>query len=529
MVDTREQVAELNAAIRDRLVAAGRVDDTAWSSPPGRGSGSGSGTGSPPAATTATSTSPTATSGSSPPSAATAGSRHPGRRHPAPAPCANVSRRCHPGRRRRPRCCRPTTSPRHVELAYATTAHGAQGDTVTAAHLVIGEHTGAASAYVGMTRGRAGQHRPPGRRRRRRGAGAVDRRVRPRPRRPRPRPRRPSWPPPRPPATPRPGRWSRCWPSCAQARTGRAALPGPAGRPSSRGATRWPSWSPSAPTPPSGCPSWRPPSTGPRPPPSQARRAGRGQPRAVVAADADRIRDELLAAWDAQRGDAAARRPHLWAGPGRFGLHRGAVTRAGEQLTALGRRLARRSCRPAHRPPADRRDRRPVRLPARPVDGVRRRRPPRRPKPPTPSTPRWPPRPRPPRAAADARGQALADARRQDADRAARFGRLADTARPRRPARRRRPRPRRHPRRARRRPGAHRHPPGRPADPPSRPAADQQSTSPPAGAPRRRPNAYGPAARCDDAGRSGRASAARGPRTSGRLPPAPLRPAAAGR
>jgi hypothetical protein len=33
----------------------------------------------------------------------------------------------------------------HVELGYATTAQGAQGDTVTAAHLVIGEHTGAAA------------------------------------------------------------------------------------------------------------------------------------------------------------------------------------------------------------------------------------------------------------------------------------------------------------------------------------------------------------------------------------------------
>ena len=43
----------------------------------------------------------------------------------------------------------------HVELAYASTAHGVQGDTVTVAHLVVGEHTGAASAYVGMTRGRA--------------------------------------------------------------------------------------------------------------------------------------------------------------------------------------------------------------------------------------------------------------------------------------------------------------------------------------------------------------------------------------
>jgi exodeoxyribonuclease V alpha subunit len=42
----------------------------------------------------------------------------------------------------------------HVELAYASTAHGVQGDTVAAAHVVVGEHTGAASAYVGMTRGR---------------------------------------------------------------------------------------------------------------------------------------------------------------------------------------------------------------------------------------------------------------------------------------------------------------------------------------------------------------------------------------
>ena len=42
----------------------------------------------------------------------------------------------------------------HVELAYATTVYGAQGDTVDHAHLVIGETTGAAAAYVGMTRGR---------------------------------------------------------------------------------------------------------------------------------------------------------------------------------------------------------------------------------------------------------------------------------------------------------------------------------------------------------------------------------------
>ena len=43
---------------------------------------------------------------------------------------------------------------RHVELAYATTTHGAQGETVDSAHFVLGETTGAASAYVAMTRGR---------------------------------------------------------------------------------------------------------------------------------------------------------------------------------------------------------------------------------------------------------------------------------------------------------------------------------------------------------------------------------------
>lgn len=42
----------------------------------------------------------------------------------------------------------------HVELAYATTAYGAQGLAVSVSHVVVGEHTGAASAYVGMTRGR---------------------------------------------------------------------------------------------------------------------------------------------------------------------------------------------------------------------------------------------------------------------------------------------------------------------------------------------------------------------------------------
>jgi ATP-dependent exoDNAse (exonuclease V) alpha subunit len=42
----------------------------------------------------------------------------------------------------------------HVELAYATTIYGAQGETVEHAHVAIGETTGAAAAYVAMTRGR---------------------------------------------------------------------------------------------------------------------------------------------------------------------------------------------------------------------------------------------------------------------------------------------------------------------------------------------------------------------------------------
>lgn len=42
----------------------------------------------------------------------------------------------------------------HVDLAYATTAYGAQGSTVDVAHVLVGDHTGASSANVGMTRGR---------------------------------------------------------------------------------------------------------------------------------------------------------------------------------------------------------------------------------------------------------------------------------------------------------------------------------------------------------------------------------------
>nr|WP_218860865.1 MobF family relaxase [Nocardioides panzhihuensis] len=42
----------------------------------------------------------------------------------------------------------------HLELAYATTTYGVQGETVSVAHVAVGTHTSASSAYVGMTRGR---------------------------------------------------------------------------------------------------------------------------------------------------------------------------------------------------------------------------------------------------------------------------------------------------------------------------------------------------------------------------------------
>jgi len=48
----------------------------------------------------------------------------------------------------------PAYAAAYVELAYATTVHGAQGETVDRAHVAIGDTTGAAAAYVAMTRGR---------------------------------------------------------------------------------------------------------------------------------------------------------------------------------------------------------------------------------------------------------------------------------------------------------------------------------------------------------------------------------------
>ena len=51
-------------------------------------------------------------------------------------------------------CCRPTTCREHVELAYASTAHRAQGRTVDTAHALVSPTTTREVLYVAATRGR---------------------------------------------------------------------------------------------------------------------------------------------------------------------------------------------------------------------------------------------------------------------------------------------------------------------------------------------------------------------------------------
>jgi len=134
VADTRDRVAQLNAAIRERLVTVGRVDDQH-----------------------ATTTSAGQRVG--------VGDRVATRRNDRDLDIANrdvwtvtginedggLVVTSEQGQRKLP----SEYVHRHVEHAYASTVHGVQGDTAATAHLVLGEHTGAASAYVGMTRGRA--------------------------------------------------------------------------------------------------------------------------------------------------------------------------------------------------------------------------------------------------------------------------------------------------------------------------------------------------------------------------------------
>ena len=133
IAETREQVAALNATIRDQLISTGRVDDTGGvTTAAGERIGVGDRVATrrnEPALDVANRDTWTVTGIGPDGTLALDGGR--GGRH---LPAGYVQD--------------------HLELAYATTVYGAQGHTVAAAHLLVGEHTGAAGAYVGMTRGR---------------------------------------------------------------------------------------------------------------------------------------------------------------------------------------------------------------------------------------------------------------------------------------------------------------------------------------------------------------------------------------
>jgi hypothetical protein len=132
VADTNEQVGALNDAIRAELVAAGRVDDTRATT--GQAARTGCGDRvvtrhNDPGIEVANRDTWTVTSVHRDGSVTVTGER--GERV---LPADYVRQ--------------------HVALGYASTVHGVQGETSATAHLAVGEHTSAASAYVGMTRGR---------------------------------------------------------------------------------------------------------------------------------------------------------------------------------------------------------------------------------------------------------------------------------------------------------------------------------------------------------------------------------------
>jgi len=133
VADTREQVADLNQTVRERLVADGKVDDSrAIVTNDGERIG--------------------------------VGDRVATRRNASELGVANrdvwtVTAINHDGAlqlagKTGSREVPAGYASHDVELAYASTVYGAQGSTTRSAHLALGEHTGAASAYVAMTRGR---------------------------------------------------------------------------------------------------------------------------------------------------------------------------------------------------------------------------------------------------------------------------------------------------------------------------------------------------------------------------------------
>ncbi|GAA3177929.1 hypothetical protein GCM10010531_34680 [Blastococcus jejuensis] len=148
VADTRDQVNELNAAIRIQLVTDGRVDDVrVVTTRAGQRIGAGDRI-----ATRRNDRNLEVANRDS--WTVTAVGRRGGLLVTADTATGDVSQGDVTPAGARVRVLPADYVTEHVELAYASTAYGVQGDTVPAAHVVIGDQTGAASAYVGMTRGR---------------------------------------------------------------------------------------------------------------------------------------------------------------------------------------------------------------------------------------------------------------------------------------------------------------------------------------------------------------------------------------
>nr|WP_240619611.1 MobF family relaxase [Blastococcus sp. TF02-8] len=148
VADTREQVTELNAAIRNRLVTDGRVDDVrVVTTRAGQRIGAGD--------RIATRRNDRDLEVANRDTwTVTAVGRRGGLLVTAGTATGDVSRGDVTPAGAPVRVLPAEYVTDYVELVYASTAYGVQGNTVPAAHVVIDDATGAASAYVGMTRGR---------------------------------------------------------------------------------------------------------------------------------------------------------------------------------------------------------------------------------------------------------------------------------------------------------------------------------------------------------------------------------------
>ncbi len=130
VVDTREQAVEFNAVIRDRLAAAGHVDDElVLTTSVGERIGAGD------RIATRRNDRNLAVANRDTWVVTAVGRRGGLVVIPADDGTGSVAGVVTPADRR-PQVLPEDYVSEHVELAYAVTAHGAQGDTVTAAHLV---------------------------------------------------------------------------------------------------------------------------------------------------------------------------------------------------------------------------------------------------------------------------------------------------------------------------------------------------------------------------------------------------------